>query len=120
MNKLKIVAVMACVTFLPSLASAASGKKLFQRKCSICHSIEAGKNKTGPSLHGIAGNAAGQVAGYTKYGKGLTGVDFKWTDEKLDAFLTDSKKFLAARSSMSIRVKKPSERTAIIKYLKAN
>ena len=120
MNKLQITAVMACVAFLPSLASAASGKKLFQRKCAICHSIEAGKNKVGPSLHGVAGNEAGKVAGYTKYRKGLTNVNFKWTDENLDAFLTDSEKFLAASSSMAVRVKKSSERAAIIKYLKAN
>jgi cytochrome c len=36
---------------------AAEGEKAFKR-CAACHSLEAGKNKVGPSLHMIVGRKA--------------------------------------------------------------
>ncbi len=44
-------------------ADAEAGKKVFN-KCAACHSVEAGKNKVGPSLFGVVGRKAGSVEGY--------------------------------------------------------
>jgi cytochrome c2 len=39
--------------------------KLWQTRCEQCHSVEAGQNKIGPSLHGLFGRKTGQVEGYS-------------------------------------------------------
>jgi len=39
------------------------GAQVFNQ-CKICHSLEAGKNLVGPSLHSVIGRKAGSVPGY--------------------------------------------------------
>src|SRR5947208_10001581 len=39
---------------------AAKGKQVFA-KCQACHSVEAGTNKLGPSLHGVVGRTSGTL-----------------------------------------------------------
>ena len=43
----------------------AAGKALFQSTCSICHSVQPGQNKIGPTLFGVVGRKTGSVPGYT-------------------------------------------------------
>lgn len=119
-----LIIAAACVAALPNIASAASGEDLYKKNCGICHSVHDGENKGGPALAGIMGATAGQVAGYTKY-KGLKGVDFIWTDENMDSFLANPKKFIKAntsnkKTSMFAKVKKAESRAAIIEFLKAH
>lgn len=104
---------MACVAALPNIASAADGAKLY-KKCKFCHSLDAGKNGMGPSLHNITGKTAGKVAGFKKYSDRLKKSDFKWTDKKLDAFLTNPKAF----SKMTAKIKSAEDRAALIEFLK--
>ena len=101
------------------------GKKAFKR-CSACHSLDAGKNKVGPSLHNIIGRTAGTVEGY-KYSpvfaeaaeKGLV-----WEQEQLIAYLENPKKYLAefvgkdkVKSKMANKFKKLQLREDIVAYL---
>src|SRR3546814_19111837 len=58
---------------------AAAGKKVFN-KCKVCHSLEAGENKIGPSLAGVVGRAAGTVEGF-KYSDALSGAGLTRTEE---------------------------------------
>jgi len=130
MRILKIAAVMACIVALPNMASAAAKPAAttpdgaFKKFCAICHSIEAGKNKGGPSLHNIIGKKAGTVEGYKKY-KGLKGADFTWTEENLDVFIANPKKFVKentsnTRSGMTAKVKKAPDRALVMEYLKSH
>ena len=64
---------------------AAAGEKVF-KKCKTCHSMEAGKNKVGPSLAGVFGTAAGSVEGY-KYSKALLESGITWDEGNLDTYL---------------------------------
>src|SRR3546814_1585273 len=59
-----LVAIMTCT---PAWAQddAAKGKKVFQ-KCRACHAVEPGKNKIGPTLHGVSGRKAGSVEGFNR------------------------------------------------------
>ncbi|MBL4691817.1 MAG: c-type cytochrome [Magnetovibrio sp.] len=113
MKTLKIAAAMACIAFLPNLASAADGATLF-KKCKFCHSLEAGKNKMGPSLHNITGKPAGKVAGFKRYSDRFKAADFIWTDKNLDEFFQNPKKI----SKMTARLSKAEDRAAMIEFLK--
>ena len=37
------------------------GETLFKKNCAICHTLEAGKTKIGPSLAGVVGRKAGSI-----------------------------------------------------------
>lgn len=123
----KILALSLAATVALSSASAmakSSGEKLFKKKCGVCHSMEPGKHKLGPSLAGIVGRAAGTVEGFKKY-KAMKGAKFTWDEATLDSWITDQKKFLKAnkdivgntKTSMSAKIKKEKDRKAIIDYL---
>jgi len=130
MRIFKIAAILACAVALPSMASAAAKPAAttpdgaYKKFCAVCHSIEAGKNKSGPSLHNIIGKKAGTVEGYKKY-KGLKGADFTWTEENLDVFIADPKKFVKentsnTKSGMAAKVKKAADRALVMEYLKSH
>ena len=48
----------------PTLTADAEAGRLVYRKCQACHSLTPGKNGVGPSLAGIVGKKAGDVAGF--------------------------------------------------------
>ena len=109
-----------------SAGDAAKGKKQFGR-CKACHSVEAGKNKVGPSLHGVVGRKAGTAPKY-KYSKSLKAAGEKglvWTEDKIMEYLAGPtaflKKYLGVKSvhnKMKNKFKKESLRENIIAYLK--
>lgn len=95
---------------------AAKGEKVF-KKCKACHTLEAGKHRSGPSLAGVVGRKAGTAEGFTKY-VGLKDADFTWTEESLDKWLENPKKFLGKRTAMSLKLRKASQRADVIAYMK--
>ena len=107
----------------PSLAEGdiVRGKKVFN-KCKACHAVKAGKHKIGPSLHKVVGRKAGTAVGFKKY-RGLKGADWAWTEQNLDLYLTNPKKFVKKKankkSSMLLKLKKKKDRDAVIAYLKS-
>lgn len=68
-------------------AHADAGQAAFQI-CAACHSVKAGENKIGPSLHGIVGSKAGTVAGFD-FSPAMKKAGFVWTPEKLAAYIND-------------------------------
>lgn len=83
------VAALAVVMSMASgKARAASddGQVAFNNSCRTCHSMDAGDNRLGPSLHGIVGKKAGTTDGY-QFSSALKGAGFEWTKEKLAAFI---------------------------------
>ena len=99
---------------------AAKGEDVF-KKCTACHSIEAGKHKVGPSLHGVVGRQAGSTD-FARY-VGLKGADIVWTEENLYEYLADPTAFVKSktqnpRSGMAYKLPKPEERADVIAYLK--
>ncbi|MBL8700232.1 MAG: cytochrome c family protein [Alphaproteobacteria bacterium] len=120
---MKRILSTAAVLALAGLAFAAparadeAGEKAFKKHCATCHTVEAGKNRVGPSLHGVFGRPAGQVAGF-KYSdaNAKSGVTF---DEKfLETYLTDPKAAMPGNKMVFNGVRNENERKAIIEYLK--
>lgn len=104
------------------------GKKVF-KKCMACHELgEGAKAKVGPPLIAIVGKKAASFEGY-KYGKSLAAAGeagLMWTEEELDAYLKDPKKYLRkklddkkAKSKMAFKLKKDKDRLNILAYLKS-
>ena len=59
------------------------------RACVACHSIEPGMHRTGPSLAGLWGRAAGSLEGFTRYSNALKRSGIVWDERTLDAWLRD-------------------------------
>ncbi len=114
------VLLTAAALLVAGPALAVDGEKEF-KKCSACHSIEQdGKKKMGPNLWNIMNRGVGQSEGY-KYSKKFAAwaaENPEWTDELMDAWLTNSKK-LVKGTKMNYRQKSAEKRAAIIEYLKS-
>lgn len=85
-------------------------------QCVVCHSVEPGQNGIGPSLAGIHGNRAGQVAGFS-YTPGMRSSGLTWNDATLDRYLTDPQGVVPG-TMMAIGPLDATQRRAIIAYLK--
>jgi cytochrome c len=85
-------------------------------QCAVCHSVEPGQNGIGPSLAGIHGNRAGQVAGFS-YTPGMRSSGLTWNDATLDRYLTDPQGVVPG-TMMAIGPLDAAQRRAIIAYLK--
>ena len=58
---------------------AAVGKTVFAGHCAVCHAIEAGQNKVGPSLAGIVGSKSGSVPGFD-FSTAMKEANVTWDD----------------------------------------
>lgn len=132
MNSIKILAIAISATAMFSTAAfadghAAKGEKVF-KKCAACHSIEEGKNKVGPSLHGVIGRECGAISDF-KYSKGYLDAcekGFTIDEAFLDDYLKDPSAKISSiaqnkeRSKMTFKLKKEGDIKAVTEYLKQN
>jgi cytochrome c len=104
----------------PALADgdAAKGEKVFN-KCKACHTVEAGKNKVGPSLHNVVGRTPGTLEGFN-YSKAMKdfGADHVWDDATLHTYLESPKDVVKGTKMAFVGLKKPEDRDDVIAYLK--
>jgi len=107
----------AAPTATPAAGDEASkaGRLVF-RKCSACHSLEAGKNSLGPSLANIVGQKAGVVPGYN-YSSAIKNSNLTWDAATLDAYLNDPQKVVPGNKMPFPGLKTENERRAIIAFL---
>jgi cytochrome c len=119
-SKILSLAVCALVWLVAAPAwaegDAKAGKKVFN-KCKTCHALQAGKNKIGPSLHGVLGNTAASVAGF-KYSKAMKASGVVWTEANLDGYLAKPKQFMPGTKMVFPGLKKDQQRADVIAYLK--
>lgn len=112
-------ALAATLAFAPAARAegdAANGEKLF-RQCKARHTVEAGKNRVGPTLHGLFGRKAGTVETFAGYSNGLKASGIVWDAATLDPYLNDPKAVIADSRMAFGGVAKPEDRADLIAYL---
>jgi len=100
-----------------SVAFAADGEQIFRRYCMVCHDIEPGKNKLGPSLAGIVGRKSASVADFS-YSDAMQAAGLTWDEQSLDQYLADPRGKVPGNKMLFPGVKNADERKALIDYLK--
>jgi cytochrome c len=109
--------IFACFAVAPAARAQDAGEAVFKRYCAVCHTVEAGKNKIGPSLAGIVGRKSGSVPGFS-YTDANKNSGVTWDEQTLDTYLTDPKKFIPGTKMLFAGVKSDDDRKALIAYLK--
>lgn len=94
-----------------------AGEIVFKKNCAVCHTLEAGKNKIGPTLAGVVDRKAGSVPGFA-YSTANKNSGDTWDEQTLDIYLTDPKKFMPGTKMVFAGVKNPTDRKALVEYLK--
>jgi cytochrome c len=99
---------------LPLPGNAANGERLFNRRCSGCHSLV--EHRTGPRLGDVYGRRVGAAVGY-RYSESVSAQQFVWADSTLDLWLAGPRDFIRG-AAMPVRIGKANERADIIAYLR--
>lgn len=95
---------------------AAAGKSIFHSQCSLCHSVEPGRNLTGPSLSGIVGSQSGTVRGFY-FSPALKNAHLTWDPATLDRWLTNPRQLVPGTIMPYAGLKDPKKRADLIAYL---
>lgn len=91
------------------------GKEVF-KQCSICHAVEPGQTKLGPSLAGVVGRHAASLPGYT-YSSAMKKYDVTWEPDTLDHYLTAPMKTVPGTKMAFAGLQNEKDRQDVIAYL---
>jgi cytochrome c len=105
----------ALVAQAQDVGDAQRGAQVFAQ-CKICHSLEAGRNMIGPSLHGLIGRRAGSVSGFA-YSPAMKNANVTWNDDTLSKYLADPKAFVPGDKMVFVGIKDPSKLGDLLAYL---
>ncbi len=115
-----LVAAFVLLCSISSIAKAedgdpAKGQKIFM-KCQVCHSLDAGTNKVGPSLHGVIGRPSASEANFS-YSDAMKNAHVTWDTATLDKYLTNPKAMVPGTKMLFPGLPKPEDRANLIAYL---
>src|SRR6516225_2812820 len=110
---LNILAAMAAGSAVA--ADVEAGKKDF-KKCALCHTTEAGKNKVGPSVFGVVGRKSATLENFD-YSEAMKKFDHVWDEETLDKYLADPRGVVPGTRMIFPGIKDKTERDDVIDYL---
>ncbi len=96
---------------------AARGERVF-RACAACHSLEADRNMTGPSLADLWNRKAGGLASFPRYSPALKASGTVWNDRTLDAWVADPQHFIPGNTMTFPGVKDARQRADLLAFLK--
>jgi cytochrome c len=96
---------------------AALGARAF-RACAACHSVEANRSMTGPSLADVWNRKAGSLASFPRYSDTMKSSGVIWNDETLNGYLKNPAEFMPGNHMTFAGVPDEKARTDIIAFLK--
>jgi cytochrome c len=89
------VGLLFCLSASPVVSEegdVALGARAF-RACAACHSLEANRNMTGPSLAGIWNRKAGSLPSFPRYSDVMKSSGVVWDDKTLDEYLKNPSEY---------------------------
>jgi cytochrome c len=95
----------------------ALGARAF-RACAACHSVEANRNMTGPSLADIWNRKAGSVSSFLRYSETMKSSEVIWNEKTLDGYLENPAQFMPGNHMTFPGVPDEKTRKSIIAFLK--
>ena len=110
-----IAALMLLAGAARADGDAARGEKRFE-ECATCHTLERGVNNVGPSLYGVVGRKAGEVADF-RYSPAMKRSGLTWTAQTLDMFIADPQKEVPGNRMPFAGMPDAGERADLIAYL---
>lgn len=93
-----------------------AGAKVFKTNCSICHSVQPGRNIIGPSLFGVVGRRCGQAPGFY-YSDANRKSGLTWDAATLDRYLTSPRGLVPGTLMTFPGLKDAKQRADVIAYL---
>lgn len=109
------------LSFAPSVyadpAEITAGERVFRNQCLGCHSVNAGENRAGPTLHGLFGRRSGSIEGFD-FSPAMEAAGIEWSTETLDAFL-ESPKDIVPDTKMVFWGLDERQRERVILYLQS-
>lgn len=94
---------------------AARGEKRFE-ECATCHTTERGVNNVGPSLFGLFGRKAGEIADF-RYSPAMKRSGITWSPQTVDQFIADPQKEVPGNRMPFAGMPDASDRADLIAYL---
>jgi cytochrome c len=113
-----IAAATAVATTAHSEGDLKQGEAVYRKSCLICHAVEAGTNKIGPSLHGIVGKKSASIEGF-QYSPAMKGADKTWDAKTLDEYLTNPRDYIPNTKMVFPGLKAEDDRRNLITYLES-
>ncbi|WP_374281320.1 cytochrome c family protein [Novosphingobium sp.] len=121
--KLSLIVPAALILSLGGAAALAAGpaadpvkgKAVFAR-CAVCHDLNTGANRIGPSLKGVIGRKAGTAAGYA-YSPAMKKKAVTWNAATLSAYLAAPTTYVPGNKMAMAPMANPQDRANLIAYL---
>ncbi|HEX5326190.1 MAG TPA: cytochrome c family protein [Acetobacteraceae bacterium] len=110
-----LAAVPSAMVKAQATPNAQQGKSVFVQ-CMACHSLEAGKNGLGPTLHGLMGRKAGTVTGFS-YSPAMKKANITWNEDTLKNFLSNPQKAVPGNKMMTAGMSNQTQLDNLIAYL---
>jgi cytochrome c len=120
MRKSTIIALAIFASLSSAVAAPgdpARGQQDF-RACAPCHSLEADRNMTGPSLADLWGRKAGSLPSFDRYSDALKSSGIIWDDRALDGWLTDPQAMVPRNDMPFEGIKDTRVRADLLAFLK--
>jgi len=100
-----------------SVAAAVTAPAAFNQ-CKVCHAVEKGKHGLGPSLAGIYGTKAGDIAGF-EFSTAMKQSGLVWNEANLDRYLAAPSTVVPGTKMTFPGLKDAAKRKEVIDYIKS-
>jgi cytochrome c len=108
--------LLTLVAIRPIAAADVEAGKADFKKCALCHTTEAGKNKVGPSLFGVVGRKSASLENYN-YSEAMKKFGHTWDLQTLDTYLAEPRAVVPGTKMIFPGIKDYKEREDVIAYL---